>query len=578
MDTNTNEKHLQIGATVAELIDIIKGALVDDVRQYHAPEWIARAEKAVLDAPQRYVQASAPSVTVDTPEFQQLIEYWRNEPYGTRSFENAWSELIAHIDAHTAAVAAKAVVQAYQNGFDAGKAYEALDRVSTPQQHAQAALSDAAVGWIVNDNAELGVKIGNQFFFLYKGRSLVYEPAQHDDGSPLMWRPVGKREFGECCHPVNYADPTKIGTVRLDDGNEWKEVAARRPPAAAPATKQTDLAKRLLFKANDTDGTQISIMKADLIAICCEANRYYDGMVNWKSCAEAKDAALASQASKGAGVDLNALQDIAEELQLEAQQYTGDFADTVNGCADAIIALIAQYQSAKMQFCACQPGERCIPGCDEVAPSPAQAQPVADAAQGQVVVGAGNLPLFDRKLADLEQRGYEVIGRILHKEGQYALFDSSCRWLTKPQYQRLMHEQDGSLFADKQPAADAGQLPTFSGCLASRLYEAIDIARERAQHAGSVQRRKKWEATAKDLSAALAARQPAVGAGDQDNGSDALGKAIHDLAQVHDGVVRATGKDGHIALHLERIHTALLEVWRPRHRATMQAAQKGGAA
>lgn len=60
-------------------------------------------------------------------------------------------------------------------------------------------------------------------------------------------------------------------------------------------------------------------------------------------------------------------------------------------------------------------------------------------------------PLFDRKLADLEQRGYEVIGRILHKDGQYALFDSSCRWLEKAQYQRLMHEQDGSLFA--APAA-----------------------------------------------------------------------------------------------------------------------------
>lgn len=56
-------------------------------------------------------------------------------------------------------------------------------------------------------------------------------------------------------------------------------------------------------------------------------------------------------------------------------------------------------------------------------------------------------PLFDRKLADLQQHGYEVIGRILHKDGQYALFDSSCRWLDTPQYQRLMHEQDGSLFA-----------------------------------------------------------------------------------------------------------------------------------
>lgn len=62
-------------------------------------------------------------------------------------------------------------------------------------------------------------------------------------------------------------------------------------------------------------------------------------------------------------------------------------------------------------------------------------------------------PLFDRKLANLEQRGYAVVGRILHKDGEYALFDSSCRWLTQPQYWRLMHEQDGSLFAEKPAIA-----------------------------------------------------------------------------------------------------------------------------
>lgn len=60
--------------------------------------------------------------------------------------------------------------------------------------------------------------------------------------------------------------------------------------------------------------------------------------------------------------------------------------------------------------------------------------------------------LFDRKLAHLQQRGYEVIGRILHKDGEYALFDRSCRWLTQPQYWRLMHEQDGSLFAESKAA------------------------------------------------------------------------------------------------------------------------------
>lgn len=54
-------------------------------------------------------------------------------------------------------------------------------------------LKEEDVEWIVNDYAELGIKIGNQKFFLYKGRSLK--------NSGNKYRPVGKREFGECCHP-----------------------------------------------------------------------------------------------------------------------------------------------------------------------------------------------------------------------------------------------------------------------------------------------------------------------------------------------------------------------------------------
>jgi hypothetical protein len=109
------------------------------------------------------------------------------------------------------------------------------------------------VEWVVNDIAELGVKIGDQFFFLYKGYSLVYGDsefeserpkdgiAKHDDGTPMHWRPVGKREFGECCHPVNYEDlrkcgqPHYIGTVRLDDSDEWKPL-----PAPSSATRRSD--------------------------------------------------------------------------------------------------------------------------------------------------------------------------------------------------------------------------------------------------------------------------------------------------------------------------------------------------
>lgn len=96
------------------------------------------------------------------------------------------------------------------------------------------------VEWVVNDIAELGVKIGDQFFFLYKGYSLVYGDdknsraagvALNEDSDPPtqhMWRPVFKREFGECAHPINYNDPRMIGTVSLDDSDEWKPLLAAK--------------------------------------------------------------------------------------------------------------------------------------------------------------------------------------------------------------------------------------------------------------------------------------------------------------------------------------------------------------
>ena len=87
-------------------------------------------------------------------------------------------------------------------------------------------LTEDDVEWVVNDNAELGVKIGAQFFFLYKGESLVYRDVLHDDGRPMQWRPVKKREFGECCHPINHADPTRIGTVSLEDSDCWRPLPA----------------------------------------------------------------------------------------------------------------------------------------------------------------------------------------------------------------------------------------------------------------------------------------------------------------------------------------------------------------
>lgn len=82
------------------------------------------------------------------------------------------------------------------------------------------------VQWVVNNLAELGVKIGDQFFFLYKGDSLCYENPEDEHAVPMTYRTVGKREFGECCHPINYKNPELIGTVSQDDSDRWLPLPA----------------------------------------------------------------------------------------------------------------------------------------------------------------------------------------------------------------------------------------------------------------------------------------------------------------------------------------------------------------
>lgn len=55
--------------------------------------------------------------------------------------------------------------------------------------------------WVVNSLGELGVKIGERLFFLYKGQSLEYPK-----GGDMQWRYVMKREFGETCHPLDWVE------------------------------------------------------------------------------------------------------------------------------------------------------------------------------------------------------------------------------------------------------------------------------------------------------------------------------------------------------------------------------------
>lgn len=70
--------------------------------------------------------------------------------------------------------------------------------------------------WIVNNLGELGVEVDGRFFFLYKGASIEYKEAKNVDGSPMMWRPVHKREFGEACLTPELVD--------IDDGDDWTPI------------------------------------------------------------------------------------------------------------------------------------------------------------------------------------------------------------------------------------------------------------------------------------------------------------------------------------------------------------------
>lgn len=60
--------------------------------------------------------------------------------------------------------------------------------------------------WIVNDLGELGVMVDGVPYFLYKGDNIIYADPKHEDGSPMLYRIVGKREFGETCWPRKWVE------------------------------------------------------------------------------------------------------------------------------------------------------------------------------------------------------------------------------------------------------------------------------------------------------------------------------------------------------------------------------------
>lgn len=56
----------------------------------------------------------------------------------------------------------------------------------TDEQIARLRTEAGEVEWIVNDLAELGVRIGGRCYFLYKGRSMEYPDGEYEEGIPVM--------------------------------------------------------------------------------------------------------------------------------------------------------------------------------------------------------------------------------------------------------------------------------------------------------------------------------------------------------------------------------------------------------
>jgi hypothetical protein len=98
--------------------------------------------------------------------------------------------------------------------------------------------------WIVNSLGELGVEVYGRFYFLYKGHSLEY--TNNESSTPLLYRAVGKREFGETCHPPDTRDAggrSLLRDGRYTAGEGWKQLpyfdAQHQAPPGVPTTPES---------------------------------------------------------------------------------------------------------------------------------------------------------------------------------------------------------------------------------------------------------------------------------------------------------------------------------------------------
>jgi hypothetical protein len=142
-----------------------------------------------------------------------------------------------------------------QCGTTYGEAHQPTCRWRTPDGVAGEVESVGEPEWIVNDIGELGVRVGGRCFFLYKGESLEYGSSEeeiargvalHDEGDPMRFRRVQKREFGETQWPDVWLQAGRRED-RYCAGDGWRDLPARKPtPAPGEAPRADPFSPRAL--------------------------------------------------------------------------------------------------------------------------------------------------------------------------------------------------------------------------------------------------------------------------------------------------------------------------------------------
>jgi hypothetical protein len=154
-------------------------------------------------------------------------------------------------------------------------------------------IKSSDVRWIVNNLGELGVEVEGQAFFCCNGKSTEYDEAYHEDGSPILVREIGKKEFGETVWPwkwqragrrqERYTEELEF-QPGLSDGTEddprykWTPLAKRDPSKRYEILSISQASEMQAVFAYEKDGGYELIAEPiQFIAVCKVTTRFYQG-------------------------------------------------------------------------------------------------------------------------------------------------------------------------------------------------------------------------------------------------------------------------------------------------------------